>query len=184
MLTTLAVLWFTGFWRYCLDENHRPDNVALIAALVSSPLLAREYRSREVHGNSSVYTRAHRPGERPAAVLVTGRITSCRSPAAAPVERWSIDRLIPYAKNARTHSDAQIAAHSDAQIAAKASCRSYAGSAFDGNQRRPPLSCAEGDRARHRVTRCGRASARREPSWSEFGCLATRGASDAISGSC
>ena len=24
------------------------------------------------------------------------------------VERWSIDRLIPYAKNARTHSDAQI----------------------------------------------------------------------------
>jgi hypothetical protein len=26
------------------------------------------------------------------------------------VERWSIDRLIPYAKNARTHSDAQIAA--------------------------------------------------------------------------
>jgi hypothetical protein len=26
------------------------------------------------------------------------------------VERWSIDRLIPYARNARTHSDAQIAA--------------------------------------------------------------------------
>src|ERR1700731_3600237 len=26
------------------------------------------------------------------------------------VERWSIERLIPYAKNARTHSDAQIAA--------------------------------------------------------------------------
>src|SRR5580693_9224640 len=26
------------------------------------------------------------------------------------VERWRIDRLIPYAKNARTHSDAQIAA--------------------------------------------------------------------------
>ena len=26
------------------------------------------------------------------------------------VERWGIDRLIPYAKNARTHSDAQIAA--------------------------------------------------------------------------
>jgi hypothetical protein len=26
------------------------------------------------------------------------------------VERWSIDRLIPYTKNARTHSDAQIAA--------------------------------------------------------------------------
>jgi hypothetical protein len=26
------------------------------------------------------------------------------------VERWSIDRLIPYAKNARTRSDAQVAA--------------------------------------------------------------------------
>jgi hypothetical protein len=26
------------------------------------------------------------------------------------VERWPIERLIPYAKNARTHSDAQIAA--------------------------------------------------------------------------
>jgi hypothetical protein len=26
------------------------------------------------------------------------------------VERWSIDRLIPYARNARTHTDAQIAA--------------------------------------------------------------------------
>ena len=26
------------------------------------------------------------------------------------VERWSIDRLIPYAKNARTHTDAAIAA--------------------------------------------------------------------------
>ena len=26
------------------------------------------------------------------------------------VERWAIDRLIPYAKNARTHTDAQLAA--------------------------------------------------------------------------
>jgi len=26
------------------------------------------------------------------------------------VERWGIDRLIPYAKNARTHTDAQVAA--------------------------------------------------------------------------
>src|SRR5207237_10360611 len=25
------------------------------------------------------------------------------------VERWSIDRLIPYARNARTHSNAQVA---------------------------------------------------------------------------
>jgi hypothetical protein len=30
--------------------------------------------------------------------------------AADKVERWPVDRLIPYAKNARTHSDAQIAA--------------------------------------------------------------------------
>src|ERR1700731_4397079 len=42
------------------------------------------------------------------------------------VERWAIDRLIPYAKNARTHTDAQVAAiaasikesHTDAQVAA------------------------------------------------------------------
>ena len=26
------------------------------------------------------------------------------------VERWGIERLIPYAKNARTHTDAQVAA--------------------------------------------------------------------------
>src|SRR6202022_4021817 len=26
------------------------------------------------------------------------------------VERWAIDRLIPYAKNARTHTDVQVAA--------------------------------------------------------------------------
>jgi hypothetical protein len=31
-------------------------------------------------------------------------------PAPTWLARWSIDRLIPYAKNARTHSDAQIAA--------------------------------------------------------------------------
>src|ERR1700730_4563357 len=28
------------------------------------------------------------------------------------VERWGIDRLIPYAKNARTHTDAQVARNS------------------------------------------------------------------------
>src|ERR1700730_7439690 len=33
-----------------------------------------------------------------------------RKTHADKVERWAIDRLIPYAKNARTHSDAQIAA--------------------------------------------------------------------------
>jgi len=38
------------------------------------------------------------------------------------VERWAIDRLIPYAKNARTHTDAQVAA-----IAASISLRSAPG---------------------------------------------------------
>ena len=33
-----------------------------------------------------------------------------RSWPADKVERWAIDRLIPYAKNARTHTDAQVAA--------------------------------------------------------------------------
>ena len=33
-----------------------------------------------------------------------------RSWPADKVERWAIDRLIPYAKNARTHTGAQIAA--------------------------------------------------------------------------
>jgi hypothetical protein len=41
---------------------------------------------------------------REAARKIKGRGWRTRS------KRWSIDRLIPYAKNARTHSDAQIAA--------------------------------------------------------------------------
>ena len=46
---------------------------------------------------------------------VTARRAAKTSPAptiqwpADRVERWSIERLIPYARNARTHSDAQIA---------------------------------------------------------------------------
>jgi ParB-like chromosome segregation protein Spo0J len=39
----------------------------------------------------------------------TAREIKDRGPA-DKVERWPIERLIPYAKNARTHSDAQIAA--------------------------------------------------------------------------
>jgi hypothetical protein len=31
-------------------------------------------------------------------------------PSPSSSSRWSIDRLIPYAKNARTHTDAQVAA--------------------------------------------------------------------------
>ena len=30
--------------------------------------------------------------------------------SSASPERWPVDRLIPYAKNARTHTDAQVAA--------------------------------------------------------------------------
>ena len=36
------------------------------------------------------------------------------------IEMWLIDKLIPYAKNPRTHSDAQVA-----QIAAKASAQDF-----------------------------------------------------------
>jgi ParB-like chromosome segregation protein Spo0J len=45
--------------------------------------------------------------------LTRGRITRAREGGevwpADQVERWPIDRLIPYAKNFRTHSEAQIA---------------------------------------------------------------------------
>jgi hypothetical protein len=39
-----------------------------------------------------------------------GGCRKSKTVAGDKVERWAIDRLIPYAKNARTHSDAQIAA--------------------------------------------------------------------------
>ena len=64
-----------------------------------------------------------RGGARPGAGRATGKrantspLSRAREAAgnqrpwpADKVERWSIERLIPYAKNARTHSDAQIAA--------------------------------------------------------------------------
>jgi nucleotidyltransferase/DNA polymerase involved in DNA repair len=58
---------------------------------------------------------------RPVAVAPTLPLSRAPAPAreaagnhrpwpADKVERWSIDRLIPYAKNARTHTDAQVAA--------------------------------------------------------------------------
>jgi hypothetical protein len=48
-------------------------------------------------------------GNRAGAVI--GRIRDLiRKAPADKVERWAIDRLIPYAKNAGTHTDAQIAA--------------------------------------------------------------------------
>ena len=40
---------------------------------------------------------------------VSGTSTGNRAWPADQVERWPIDRLIPYAKNSRTHSEAQIA---------------------------------------------------------------------------
>ena len=53
--------------------------------------------------NTSPLSRVRAPA-REAARKIKGRGRRTRS------KRWSIDRLIPYAKNARTHSDAQIAA--------------------------------------------------------------------------
>ena len=47
------------------------------------------------------------PSARARAREVTG---NQRPWPADKVERWQIDRLIPYAKNARTHTDAQVAA--------------------------------------------------------------------------
>ena len=63
-----------------------------------------------------------RGGARPGAGRPAGKSANTSPPSAREtagnqrpwpadkVERWPVDRLIPYAKNARTHSDAQIAA--------------------------------------------------------------------------
>jgi hypothetical protein len=53
------------------------------------------------------------PGRQPACDHGLGLGPGAAAPRAGPadkVERWAIDRLIPYAKNARTHTDAQVAA--------------------------------------------------------------------------
>jgi len=46
-------------------------------------------------------------------ILVKGSIISWLNlsifPQAKIIEQWSIERLIPYARNTRTHSDAQVA---------------------------------------------------------------------------
>src|SRR5580704_7442978 len=52
--------------------------------------------------NTSPLARARAPAREAAGIQ--------RPWPADKVERWSIDRLIPYAKNARTHTDAQVAA--------------------------------------------------------------------------
>jgi hypothetical protein len=52
-----------------------------------------------------------RPGAGRPRKAAPSAITPARETAwpADQVERWPIDRLIPYAKNSRTHSEAQIA---------------------------------------------------------------------------
>ena len=52
--------------------------------------------------NTSPLSRARAPAREPAG--------NQRPWPADKVERWAIDQLIPYAKNARTHTDAQVAA--------------------------------------------------------------------------
>src|ERR1700731_2081379 len=83
-----AAAWSWGRWRPCRVptvgggpyRHDRPPRQHF-------PSLARlsRARAREVAGNQRPW-----PADK--------------------VERWAIDRLIPYAKNARTHTDAQIAA--------------------------------------------------------------------------
>jgi hypothetical protein len=58
------------------------------------------YRKRKGCANTSPVSRARARGDG----------ENQRPWPADKVERWSIDRLIPYAKNARTHTDAQVAA--------------------------------------------------------------------------
>ena len=60
--------------------------------------------------NTSPLSRARVPAREAARVPAREAAGNQRPWPADKVERWAIDRLIPYAKNARTHSDAQIAA--------------------------------------------------------------------------
>ena len=54
--------------------------------------------------------RQHFPRPAARAGARAGRGGNQRPWPADKVERWAIERLIPYAKNARTHTDAQVAA--------------------------------------------------------------------------
>jgi len=67
------------------------------------------------------------------------------------VERWAIERLIPYAKNARTHTDAQIAA-----IAASIKEWGWTSPALVGEAWRPNRGPRQG-------ARCPAAGHRRDP---------------------
>jgi hypothetical protein len=66
-------------------RSNRTDKSRLLAAPTLPPSRRARVRAREAVGNQRPW-----PADK--------------------VERWSIDRLIPYAKNARTHTDAQVAA--------------------------------------------------------------------------
>jgi hypothetical protein len=64
--------------------------------------------------NTSPLTRVRAPAREAAREKYEGtrfgREENQRPWPADKVERWAIERLIPYAKNARTHTDAQVAA--------------------------------------------------------------------------
>jgi hypothetical protein len=66
-------------------------------------------KHRLLCGDSTVASANTSPPSTRARARARGGSENQRPWPADKVERWSIDRLIPYAKNARTHSDAQIA---------------------------------------------------------------------------
>src|SRR5580704_12013770 len=74
----------------CMSPSRRLRSIPLPLRYLSSP------------NTSPVSARA-----RARARVEAGNQRPC---PADKVERWAIDRLIPYAKNARTHTDAQVAA--------------------------------------------------------------------------
>ena len=66
------------------------------------------------HGSELLLDAGRRANTSPASTRARARARvgdgNQRPWPADKVERWAIDRLIPYAKNARTHTDAQVAA--------------------------------------------------------------------------
>jgi len=77
-------------------------SIALAAAGIDAAMVAAIAASIKEWGCSTVSPRAR--------ARARDGSENQRPWPADKVERWSIDRLIPYAKNARTHTDAQVAA--------------------------------------------------------------------------